>query len=62
MQSRNYRALAKGHVVRVVVNDEAKGWRYGVQFTSVEKADIRQFYQYIYDRINHNLPTKKDSG
>lgn len=61
LQSRNYRALAKGHVVRVVVNDEAKGWRYGVQFTSVEKADIRQFYQYIYDRINHNLPTKKDS-
>lgn len=46
-------------MVRVVVGE--KGWRYGVQFTEVNPADIREFYQYIYDRINHNLPTHKDS-
>lgn len=59
LQSRDYRARAKGHVVHVVVGE--KCWRYGVQFTEVNPADIREFYQYIYDRINHNLPTHKDS-
>ncbi|AEZ61705.1 glycosyltransferases (cellulose synthase) [Streptococcus infantarius subsp. infantarius CJ18] len=59
LQSRDYRARSKGHVVRVVVGE--KCWRYGVQFTEVNPADIREFYQYIYDRINHNLPTHKDS-
>lgn len=58
LQSRDYHARVKGHVVRVFAIDN--GWRYGVQFSEILEADKREFYQYIYDRINHNLPKEKD--
>ena len=50
LQSRDYHARVKGHVVRVFTIDN--GWRYGVQFSEIPEADKREFYQYIYDRIN----------
>lgn len=58
LQSRDYHARVKGHVIRVFAIDN--GWRYGVQFSEVPEADKREFYQYIYDRVNHNLPKEKD--
>ena len=30
--------------------------------SEVPEADKREFYQYIYDRINCNLPKEKDPG
>ena len=59
LQSRNYRSSCKRSCGSCWSMMRLKA---GVTVSSqVLKADIRQFYQYIYDRINHNLPTKKDS-
>ena len=59
LKSQDYKAKAKGRVVRVI-SDENE-WLYGLHFVSVPESEKREFYQYIYDRINHNLPQVRDT-
>lgn len=59
LKSQDYKAKAKGRVVRVI-SDENE-WLYGLHFVSVPESEKREFYQYIYDRINYNLPQVQDT-
>ncbi len=59
LKSQDYKAKAKGRVVRVI-SDENE-WLYGLHFVSVPESEKREFYQYIYDRINYNLPQVRDT-
>ena len=59
LKSQDYKAKAKGRVVRVI-SDENE-WLHGLHFVSVPESEKREFYQYIYDRINYNLPQVQDT-
>lgn len=54
LQSKDYAARAWGRVVRLYATNG--GWFYGVQITKVADEDRREFYQFIYDRVNDQLP------
>ncbi|SDB40319.1 cellulose synthase (UDP-forming) [Streptococcus henryi] len=59
LKSRDYQAKVKAEVVRVYPGNN--GWNYGLRFVEIPDQEKREFLQYIYDRVNHNLPQIHDN-
>lgn len=59
LKSPHYQAKLDAKIVRVYTGED--GWYYGVQFIDIPESQKREFFQYIYDRINHYLPSERDT-